>query len=91
MLSSLSHRPTVGDALDSHGQGIDDRCVVAMMMQAGEIDDVFLRHGVESHAPLSLSVDVLVSLNKISTGYAGTMSAVVKLSEEIDDSAPPGL
>ena len=33
----------------------------------------------------------LITLNKISTDYAGTMSAVVKLSEEIDDSAPTGL
>ena len=30
----------------------------------------------------------LIPLNKISTDYAGTMSAVVKLSEEIDDAAP---
>ena len=81
-LLSLS-RPAVGDALHSHDQGIDGRCVVAMMMLAGEIDYVFLRHGVASHALLSLSV-----LNKISTDYAGTMSAVVKLSEEMNDSAP---
>ena len=60
MLSSLSlSRPAVGDALDSHDQGIDGRCVVVMMMLAGEIEDVFLRHSVESHALLSLSIYVL--------------------------------
>ena len=63
MLSSLS-RPAVGDAFDSHDQGVDGRCVVAVMMLAGEIDDVFLRYGVESHALLSLSVDVLDSLEQ---------------------------
>ena len=62
MLFSLS-RPAVGDALDSHDQGIDGRCVVAMMRLASEIDDVFLRYGVES-ALLSLSVDVLDSLEQ---------------------------
>ena len=94
MLSSLSlslSRPAVGDALDTHDQGIDGRCDVAMMMLAGETDDVFLRHGLESCALLSLSRSMcLIPLNKISTDYAGTMSAVVKLSEEIDDSAPLG-
>ena len=34
------------------------------MMLASEIDDVFLRHGVESHALLSLSVNVFDSLEQ---------------------------
>ena len=57
MLSSLSlslSRPADGDAHDSHDQSIDGCCDAAMMMLAGEIDDVFLRHGVKSHALLSL-------------------------------------
>ena len=88
-LLSLS-RPAVGDALDSHDQGIDGRCVVAMMMLASEIDDVFLRYGMVWRATLSFLCwsMCLIPLNKISTDHAGTMSAVVKLSEETDDAAP---
>ena len=53
-------------------------------------DDVFLRQGVESNAllSLSLSVDTLDSKNNVSTDNADTSSAVVKLAEEIDESAP---
>ena len=53
-------------------------------------DDVFLRQGVESNAllSLSLSVDTLESMNKVSTDNAYTPSAVVKPAEEIDVLAP---
>ena len=46
---------------------------------------------MESHALLSLSQTMcLIPLNKVSTDYADTMSAVVKLAEEIDESVRHG-
>jgi len=50
-------------------------------------DYVFMRQGVESHAPLSLSIDALDSKNKVSTDNADTVSTVVKLAGESDESA----
>ena len=42
----------------------------------------------EQRSPVSLSVDTLESMNNVSTDNADTSSAVVKLAEEIDESAP---
>ena len=60
---------------------------------AEEMDDVFLRHGMESHALLSLSCQSnagyaewsmrVIPTNSVSTDNADASSAVVKLSEEM--------
>ena len=51
-------------------------------------DDVFLRQGGEQRSSVSLSVDTLESKKNVSTDIADTSSDVVKLAEEIDESAP---